>query len=64
MALFLRKVGVLMEFIAGALVLYLIEPFGSLVFILLTGFAMYDPDYFYHVIVALVVLAIARRQMK
>lgn len=53
-----------MEVLAGALVLYLVEPFGAMVLILLTGFSLYDPAYVYHVIVALVVLAIVRRQVK
>jgi len=53
--------GIEMLPIAGSLVLYLIDPFGAMIFILLTGFTMYDVDEQALVILAIIMLGIVRR---
>lgn len=47
--------------LAGALVLYLVEPSAGMIFILLTGFSLYNPDDGIGVVMALLFLGIIRR---
>lgn len=61
MAVLRGKVGVLMVPIAGALTLYLVDPYAAMIYILLTGYAMYDPADTVGVILALLVLGGIRR---
>lgn len=47
--------------IAASVTLYLVDPFGSLIFILLTGHQMYDPVDEVYVFLAMLFVGIVRR---
>lgn len=64
MEVLLGKVGVLMNLtLAGAVVLYFVEPFGALIFILLTGFNLYDLADQPYVILAMIFLGLVKKFM-
>jgi len=50
--------------LAGAVALYMVDPFASLIFISLTGFTLYDMADQPYIIIALIMLGVVRKFMK
>jgi len=53
-----------MEIIAVTVVLYLLEPLGAVLFVLLTGFSLYNPADIWYIMLAFVFLGIVKRMME
>lgn len=50
--------------LAGAVALYMVDPFAALIFVCLTGFDLYDMTDQPYIIIALIMLGIVRKFMK